>query len=674
MKPSPYLDFWQPPQEAGDPVALFATTFVLEPDFFERDCLGRFLGVQTVEDSDAGTDVIARLELEELLREPMITVLADRSTRADRNSLRWNLLHAAVPGGLLHAKVAVLLWDHSTRIVLGSANLTSAGYRRQIELGLAIDLGPECLMPRSELHRLADELDSYLALVPGQSDAVPAIAQARDTLRLFRQRVATSAEAPSPQVRVALAPAAPGTVPLDRLDEVWRSTRPVRAIQLSPFWDNDSDEVWHRIHRLLSGYGARRHAVAAVPNATGALAIPSVMWERADDIRQLKPFDEEMESGLRLLHAKALVLEGRDWVATLVGSSNHTRPGLGLAAAGHRELNLWLGAPVSSKQGRWLRTLVPLGSRLAEQPQAEPALDEDEPPAAPALPLAFEIVRLRQRKEPGQSGWELVLQLAVAALRSLGVWEVRTPNGESLLDDVRWSAAGEPAEVVMPLHAEGLPAFLEVSWSEGSADWTVLADDKRALPPDRGIAELRAHHLIAALASGRSIISIMTELLTRRGTAGDRTWIDLDPLKRFDDRNTILRRGRWLSVALQGLQARLGRPVLTVEALEARLSGPLGPLFLGTKICEAVEIGDQTAAEGLFSLAEIALSVGRVNWAAAAVHLDGGSQAWKPAVTRAVEQLNEMATGLLRDSSQEREDPVAEYADRAFQEAQRCLL
>ena len=45
MKPTPLLDFWQKPVDAGDPVAVLATTFALETDFFEQNCLARFLEV-----------------------------------------------------------------------------------------------------------------------------------------------------------------------------------------------------------------------------------------------------------------------------------------------------------------------------------------------------------------------------------------------------------------------------------------------------------------------------------------------------------------------------------------------------------------------------------------------------------------------------------------------------
>jgi hypothetical protein len=226
MTLQPLLDHWAPPANAGPAHAVLATTFVLEPDFFERDCLARFLSLQAVdEETGSADDTIARIELEEKLTEPSITVLADRSTSAERSSLRWNLLHCHTPVGLLHAKVSVLIWQNATRVVLGSANLTSAGYRRQIEMALAVDLGPDCLFPRAILEQFANELEDLLSLVTGLDDGIPAYAQAQTTLRTFRGRIAASGEGSS-KVLVSLAPTRPGVSALDTQSVVWKGPKP----------------------------------------------------------------------------------------------------------------------------------------------------------------------------------------------------------------------------------------------------------------------------------------------------------------------------------------------------------------------------------------------------------------------------------------------------------------
>src|SRR3546814_5771676 len=97
------------------------------------------------------------LDEEDRLSEAQISVLVDRSCVPDKRNLRWDLLPVALGRGrLLHAKVAVLMWERHTRVLLGSANLTSAGYRRQIETVTAFDVEAGCGL-RSEERRVGKE-------------------------------------------------------------------------------------------------------------------------------------------------------------------------------------------------------------------------------------------------------------------------------------------------------------------------------------------------------------------------------------------------------------------------------------------------------------------------------------------------------------------------------------
>lgn len=228
------LDHWSPPDGAGVPIACLATTFTFEPDFFAQDCLSRFLSLSTVAgEGDAISSIAAVLEEEARLSETQVSVLVDRSWLAEKRNLRWDLLPVAAPGGLLHAKVAALLWERFTRIILGSANLTSAGYRRQVELSLAIDLDDGCHIPRQILDDLVSELRRLAELVPGPASGPKG--RAMGTIDLLARRVAALdlPRAPARDLRLAVAPARPGLCPLDRLGDVWRGAQPLSATVLS---------------------------------------------------------------------------------------------------------------------------------------------------------------------------------------------------------------------------------------------------------------------------------------------------------------------------------------------------------------------------------------------------------------------------------------------------------
>src|SRR6266511_781790 len=159
MSPVRLLDHWSAPDGAGAPIACLATTFTFDADFFAQDCLARFLSLSTVAgEGDPISSVAAVLEEEDRLSEAQVTVLVDRSSPAEKRNLRWDLLPVRAPGGLLHAKVAVLLWEHAARVIVGSANLTAAGYRQQVEIALAVDLHDGCEVPADLLHDLDLEL------------------------------------------------------------------------------------------------------------------------------------------------------------------------------------------------------------------------------------------------------------------------------------------------------------------------------------------------------------------------------------------------------------------------------------------------------------------------------------------------------------------------------------
>lgn len=512
MRMTPMLELWQKPDGAGDPVAVLATTFTLDPDFFENSCLARFLAVESVDENTGSVeDLVARLELEEGLLAPMVTVLADRSALAERSTLRWNLLHCQVQSGLLHSKIAILLWENAARVIVGSANLTPAGYRHNIEMAMAADLGPKCIFPPPVLEGIAIELESYLDLVPGLDETVPASRQVTQILQLFRKHIGSQSQTRS-KLSVALAPSNQESRPLDQLSAVWKGTQPLRATHVSPFWDESDTTVLKTVRAMLTGRPAseRRHDVAVAIGPGGETSFPLALRNQGhvDDVVQLGPLDENVRS----LHAKCLIIRSSEWVAALVGSSNHTRAGLGLSDfRRHRELNVWLGAPTDSEEGKALRDLVPLGGTIdGDTPYDEPD-DEDEPDDFVVLPAFFQLCRLGKDGE----SWELTLSFDPPA--TPGAWCVSLPSHDLVIDKAAWQQAGSFPTFVSPVNAQSLPMFLDVDWDDGaSATWVVLADDRHVLPPGPGLADLRSSQLLYALATGRTLAQVLHEELVER--------------------------------------------------------------------------------------------------------------------------------------------------------------
>ena len=664
MKPTPLLDMWQKPDGAGDPIGVLATTFTLDPDFFERNCLARFLALESAnEGTRSAEDLVARLELEEGLRATMITVLADRSARAERSSLRWDLLHCQVNNGLLHSKVAILQWENATRLILGSANLTPAGYRHNIELAMAVDIGPSCLFPNSVLVAVADEIESYLELVPGLNISIPARKQAIRILQIFRERIIDH-QAARTKLVVELAPSNEIVRPLDVLPSVWAGPQPLEATHVSPFWDDGQPAVLNAVSKLLTGRPAadRWHRVAVTIGAGGEISFPPnyLKDEHVDEVVQLGPLD----ANIRPLHAKCLSIQSGHWIAALVGSSNHTTAGLGLGGPRrHRELNVWLGAPLDSREGKALRDLIPCGSSVsADAPYEEPE-DEDEADDLAALPSFFQLCRLSKDGETWQ------LQLSFGKHGAPKRWRVSLPNRDVVIDSDRWLKHEDQIDFTYQIDPEHLPMFLDVAWEENRTTWVVIADNRHELPPGPGLVDIRSAQLLDALASGKSLAQLLREQLVQNVlslSASEQAGIVTDPLKRFDSYSTLLRSGRALATALSALERRLARPVTTLDALEARLLGPLGPQFIASKIVAEFHEGIQSRPYAIFTLAEIALSLGRVPWNQALQFIDHAE-----ALQRIEDTIDEL-DNLRAQLGPEPADLVG-YATHAIKEAKLCL-
>lgn len=613
------LDYWSPPDGAGDPLACLATSFTFEADFFTQDCLSRFLSLSTItSEGDHISSIAALLEEEDKLSEAQVSVLVDRGSPAEKRNLRWDVLPIHVPGGLLHAKVAVLLWARHARVILGSANLTSAGYRRQVEIGLALDLQPECKIPSSVMSSLTDELRLLVDLAPGPVEAAKARAHA--TLDLLARRI-SDLDLPagnSGDTRLAIAAARPGLNPLDGLAQIWRGAQPLQATVLSPFWDDKTPApAIKAIQQRLTGRPANKRRttiLVGIDRLTGVQAPTSMAQQQDAQVLAFAAPDQDQE--FRRLHAKVVMFESPDWLATMIGSSNATSAGYGLdPRSGHYEMNLWIGCRADSRTAKQLRSMVRSAGAIDVPPEDwQPELDEDER-VLPELPLAFEQCVV-SAGHPARV--TLTFNLAEQLPAS---WDVRTPAGHVLLTSQEWAAKGASASSELELPDDALPPYLHVAWrKEGEsyqATWAANVEDRGALPPPAELAALPAEILLAALASTRPLpVALEAELRRREARGGNDTVdVELDPLRRFDSSGLLLARSRHYSLALWRLQQRLTRPTTSLEVVAWRLNGAFGPVALADAVVAAAEDDRYLPGEAHFLLAEIALTVAAVDWA-----------------------------------------------------------
>jgi hypothetical protein len=655
------LAFWEPPQGAGEARVCIASTYTFNAAFFETECLGRFLGMDThPAESDAVSYMVER---EEKLAAARVAVLADRRHACDKESLRWDVLGVLVPDAIQHSKVSLLAWANHVRVIVGSGNLTEPGYRKNLEVFGALDLSRKEGGNREAVTRVIDFLAELVNSAVGTDAPGAPKARVRATLSSVRTLIGRWAEVPARNPVLILG--GPGRSILSQLAEAWPSGSPPRtAYVVSPFFDSDGNGAASALLQVLakrrpreicfnvrteSGLEGRTRVFAPLPMVQLAAAQADVT------VHRVLP---EQRGELRDLHAKMIYLNNDDWRLVMAGSSNFTSAGLGAGGRANFEANLAYRLPESDPEAKVLDAVWPDvddepldidSEALVWDPQGE----EDGEGVTVPLPAGFEEASF----VPGSPG-SLVITLRAPLPKS---WSIQADGGRELLLSARRTGPGEHA---IPWQGPEIPFLLQVTWTHkggtAAASWPVNVSNPATLPPPEALRSLTLGELLQVLASTRPMPQAVAEVLARRkhkkGDGGD----ELDPLKRFDSQSFLLRRTKRLAAALERLRERLERPASSREAFEWRLFGPVGPMALA----EGYMREASSAGEAKFCLGEIALVLHRVQ--PDKVAADGLPRATvAESLKKAIQQVAERAAQI---------PPVPEidrYAASAFEEAAR---
>ena len=130
-----------------------------------------------------------------------------------------------------------------------------------------------------------------------------------------------------------------------------------------------------------------------------------------------------------------------------------------------------------------------------------------------------------------------------------------------------------------------------------------------SLPPPDELGSLSLAELIEILTSARPLHELVLRILHRRENKSKTgTDAEIDPHKKVDTSQFLLRRMRRVAQALEGMRERLQQPVASMEALRWRLRGPIGPVALAKRL--AAEDPDGAA----FMIAEVATTLHGVAW------------------------------------------------------------
>jgi hypothetical protein len=617
------LDLWTGEEAFGRPLGCVTTTFTFDAELFEEQCLARFLSIQSNPNETAKAYLIER---EEKLSQCFACVLVDRAHAAPDRSLRWHMLPVALPrGGVLHAKLTVLSWENCIRVLIGSANLTEPAYRRNQEVMAVLDFGSQGHPPPQLLTQCVDFLHRVRGFAPGfdRAEDGPQAALA-DFLLSIQRRAQSLPPAEREDAECALIPLVPGgqTV-VQQLGALWTGSRPDQAWALSPFFDDDQHAAATAatFAGLLTTRGDRRLTIVApgrtLPDGTVQIDAPVVLKTSSHPslhhgfsaVEQRVEIEGKEED--RALHAKSLWLERDGRALYMLGSSNFTAAGLGLHPRHNIEMNVaYTIRDCGSRFGKLCAQSWPPETELDDIDDVQflgGLTDSAENADAISLPAAFGLALFCLDERGGR------LELEIGH-DTPPVFAVLSKEGAPLIDGAGWIRAGRQQTVVIPWESKRPPSSLEVRWQdeekrELSAPWVVNVADVSALPPPDELGSLSLAELIEILTSARPLHEVVLRILQRRESKKT-TDIpsQVDPHKKVDTSQFLLRRMRRVAQALEGMRERLQQPVASLDALRWRLRGPIGPIALAKRL--AVEDPDGAA----FMIAEVATTLRGVAW------------------------------------------------------------
>jgi hypothetical protein len=620
------LEFWVRREEYGHPIGCVTTTFTFDAGFFEEECLARFVGMDTHPQHD--DERVYLVEREEKLAEIFACVLVDRSHVVQERSLRWHLLPVTVPHGyIMHAKVTVLAWQNHIRVLVGSANLTEYGYRRNFEHVGVLDFGPDGELPLELLDEVVGFFQQLSAFTQGEED----VEGPRSGLSHFLKNIGSLKEDwdrknwKRGQPSVLFMAQFPENESLFRRirQDAWYGSGPSDVFVLSPFFD-EGEGVKQTVNALVENMAVQgeRQIHFLVPgveleDGVVELEAPEALrqpWHRRmQHLFCLIEGRETVEKGEenRPLHAKSLWLQREERAVYMIGSSNFTRAGMGVSSGqGNIEANLVYSLPsVSDPFARKCENGYPPHHRVEENLHFRQDIDRQTQEGESFVPLPEKFAEALF--EPEGAGGILMLYIS-EALPS--VFHIKGREEEILLDQKKCEEEKRQNPIEINWTEVRPPTGLRVEWQDGQGEWqkslwVVNVTDTTLLPPPEELRDLELDMLVEILTSARPLHEAVRTVIRRKERAKDLgIEVIFDPHKKVNTRNYLLRRFRRVANALEGLQARLQRPAYNLEALRWRLYGPVGPLAL------AERLGKEEGEGAAFMISEVAMVLRSVTW------------------------------------------------------------
>ena len=628
------LELWEPPDGAGDPVGCIASTYTFDTMFFEEECLGKFVAMESDPIADGAVYLIEREEKFSSLVGAIVFV--DQRNCQGARSLRWDMLPIRHKPGIFHPKITLLCWTNHIRLLIGSANITNDGYRFNQELVGVLDYNEHRCDSIPVLQNVADFITTILPLshTPGQHEqrCYRILDWCRERVDEWEANTEVSAGRQQSEVHfLGLFPG--GTSIFNQLKEIMNRFRPASSARVvSPFFDDISGnseyrparELWNiilqrgeaqivycmpmmdRDDEKFDAVGPAEALYHSTPNRNSAHSA----FERLPEKLNYNDFDVN-----RPVHMKSIYFTQDQWEAHLIGSSNFTSAGMGIAG-GHNNIEtnlLFIEKKRGSKRAK-LHGTMPAGEPVQYKQIWQSEIRQYELEQAESdfhfLPDFFSSI-IFSTNEEGKQQLELIFDVSKQGVGYSEPWTVADGlRGSEICSSQMWLRAGKMTK--MSVAVSGPPpsgCWIEFADSGFRSWWPVQLRDSASLPPPEELRNLPLDLLVQILSSARPLhqfVQTMKKNQQKKSDFEQNTIVD--PHKKVDVSTFILQRTRRVSWALEALRNRLEMPIVSEAQLNWRLKGPIGVHAFVKAI-----IGETNDLERHFLLSEIALELSRVS-------------------------------------------------------------
>lgn len=599
------LDYWEAPDDAGEAIGCLCTSFTFHADLFEEECLGRFLGLDSDPKEEADFYLV---ELEtKLAQMGNITIFVDSRHSKGIRSPRWNLLPVHVPGGAFHPKLQVLIWSNHVRIIVGSANITREGYRFNDELFYVVDYHKDAEADKD----FANECLSFFSIINsygGWSDDLKSsisklINQTKSLLSKF-----SLIEPPLKYIFTGVLPGSDSI--FDQIKEFTGNKIFDAAYIKSPSFDQPgtknepAEQIWSLLKQrgdtqvVYQLRGRKTESTKEIEIfAPEELLTSKPKKESASVYIELN--NEIIDGYVRSAHSKVLELIGDSWRCITIGSSNFSRPGLGIKTKGKSPVNF--EANVSF--------LVPHGFDRKIESHLDDLFKEHEEVDFDNYKVSWLSDNISLGNEQDQEAYPSFISYieftkdGEDSFYKIGLneknitFKVKVPKELASLLEVDGSKELTYRIPIKFPHSE-----LVICWDNHQYNYPVYITAQSSLPTPDYLANLTLEEITELLSSNLPLQRAFKKLYLKKKAIEERQVLEIsDPHKRANTSGFILQRTRQFSWALNAFKKRIEEPVFTEEAFDWKITGPIGIISIKNCLLRPFEKPDEKA----FFLTEI---------------------------------------------------------------------